>query len=144
MTIREFAFDFEPSHRLASLPFGVTPATSFIRVDESDLWVRFGLWSVRTPLTNVIGWERSGPYAFSRTAGPARLSLADKGLTFATNHRSGVCLTFARPIRGIDPLGLLRHPGLTLTPVDREAFVAALVAAGVPASAGAGSSASGD
>ncbi len=75
---------------------------------------------------NVIGWELSGPYAFAKTAGPARLSFADKGLTFATNHRAGVCLKFATPIRGIDPLGLIRHPGLTLTPADREGFVAAV------------------
>ncbi len=126
MTIRKFAFDFDPAHQLSSLPFGVTPATSVIRVTEADLWVRFGLWSVRTPLSNVIGWERSGPYAFARTAGPARLSLADKGLTFATNTRAGVCLRFATPIRGLDPFGLIRHPGLTLTPVDIEGFVAAL------------------
>jgi hypothetical protein len=132
VTIREFAFDFDPSHQFASLPFGVTPATSFIRVDEDDLWVRFGLWSVRTSLANVIGYECSGPYTFAKTAGPARLSFADKGLTLATNHRSGVCLLFEQPIRGIDPLGLIRHPGLTLTPADRDGFVAALAAAGVP------------
>ena len=126
MKIRQFAFDFDPAHQVASVPFGVTPATSFIRVDENDLWVRFGLWSVRTPLSNVIGYERSGPYSFTRTAGPARLSLADKGLTFATNHRAGVCLTFATPVRGLDPLGLIRHPGLTVTPVDIDGFVAAL------------------
>jgi hypothetical protein len=126
VTIRQFAFDFDPTHQLASLPFGVTPATSVIRVDENDLWVRFGLWSVRTSLTNVIGSELSGPYAFAKTAGPARLSFADKGLTFATNHRAGVCLKFATPIRGIDPFGLIRHPGLTLTPADRDGFVAAV------------------
>ena len=129
MTIRQFAFDFDPAHRLSSLPFGVTPATSGLRVDENDLWARFGPWSVRTPLANVIGFERSGPYAFIRTFGPARLSLADKGLTFATNDRAGVCVKFATPVRGLDPLGLVRHPALTVTPVDIEGFVAAL---GVP------------
>ena len=132
MTIRQFAFDFDPAHQLSSLPFGVTPATSSIRVTETNLEVRFGLWSVRTPLSNVIGYERSGPYAFAKVAGPARLSFADKGLTFATNTRAGVCLKFATPIRGIDPLGLIRHPGLTLTPVDIEGFLAAL-----PVSSGA-------
>ncbi|HUR75818.1 MAG TPA: hypothetical protein VMZ00_16165 [Sporichthya sp.] len=126
MTIRQFAFDFDRAHQVASLPFGVTPATSVIRVDKNDLEVRFGLWSVRTPLTNVIGYELSGPYSFAKTGGPARLSLADKGLTFATNSRAGVCLKFATPIRGIDPLGLIRHPGLTLTPADPEGFVAAV------------------
>jgi len=133
MTIRQFDFAFDPAHQAASLPFGVTPATSFIRVDETDLWVRFGLWSVRTSLANVIGYECSGPYSFAKTAGPARLSFADKGLTFATNHRAGVCLSFAEPIRGIDPLGLIRHPGLTVTPADRDGFVAALQDAGIPA-----------
>lgn len=126
MTIRQFAFDFDPAHQVSSLPFGVTPATSFIRVGEDDLWVRFGVWSVRTPLSNVIGCERSGPYSFAKTAGPARLSFADKGLTFATNHRAGVCLRFAAPVRGLDPLGLVRHPGLTVTPADIDGFVAAL------------------
>jgi hypothetical protein len=126
VTTRQFAFAFDPAHQAASLPFGVTPATSFIRVTESDLWVRFGLWSVRTPRANVIGYELSGPYTFVRTAGPARLSFADKGLTFATNHRAGVCLRFAQPVRGIDPLGVIRHPGLTLTPADRDGLVAAL------------------
>lgn len=135
MTIRQFDFAFDPAHQVASLPFGVTPATSFIRIDETDLWVRFGFWSVRTSLANVIGYECSGPYAFAKTAGPARLSFADKGLTFATNHRSGVCLTFAEPIRGIDPLGLIRHPGLTVTPADRDGFVAALQDAGIPETA---------
>lgn len=133
MTIRQFAFDFDPAHQWSSLPFGVTPATSFIRVDENDLWVRFGLWSVRTPLTNLIGWERSGPYAFVRTFGPARLSFADKGLTFATNSRAGVCVTFATPVRGLDPLGLIRHPGLTVTPVDIDGFLAALELSSGPA-----------
>lgn len=94
MTIRQFAFAFDPAHQIASLPFGVTPATSVIRVDENDLWVRFGLWTVHTPLTNVIGWERSGPYSFAKTGGPARLSLVDKGLTV----RMGL-----GPTRGSDP-----------------------------------------
>ena len=60
-------------------------------------------------------------------AGPAHLSFADRGLTFATNDVAGVCFTFREPVTGIDPLGTVRHPGLTVTvaaPQDLAALVA--------------------
>jgi hypothetical protein len=41
-------------------------------------------------------------------AGPARLSLADRGLTFATTTRTGLCITFRSPVPGIDPWGIFR------------------------------------
>lgn len=41
--------------------------------------------------------------------------MTDRGLTFATNGERGLVLSFARPVTGIDPLGLIRHPELTLT-----------------------------
>lgn len=45
----------------------------------------------------------------------ARLSPADRGLTFGTDTRAGACLTFYEPVPGIEPTGLLRHPSLTVT-----------------------------
>jgi len=44
-----------------------------------------------------------------------------------------VCLEFHEPVTGIDPLGLIRHPGLTVTVADPEGLAAAL-AADAPAS----------
>lgn len=88
--------------------------------------MRFGPWTVRTPRENIAGVELSGPYAWVKTAGPARLSFADKGLTFATNGKAGVCLKFVQPVRGLDPLGLIRHPGLTLTVAEPDRFALAL------------------
>ena len=62
-------------------------------------------------------------YAFWKTAGPARLAITDRGLTFATNGDRGVLISFRTPVRGLDPLGVLRHPELTVTvaEVDRLA-----------------------
>lgn len=60
----------------------------------------------------------TGPYRFVKTAGPAHLSLTDRGLTFATNGDRGVCLAMVEPVRGIDLFGLLPHPNLTLTVAD--------------------------
>lgn len=66
------------------------------------------------------------PYSFVKTAGPAHLSLADSGLTLATNGDRGVCLTMREPISGIDPFGLLRHPNLTVTVAGCDGLVNAV------------------
>lgn len=123
---REFAFDFEGRYRLPALLFGITPSTALVSVTDDELLVRFGLWRLRTPLTNVAGTQLSGDYAFHRTAGPAHLSFADRGITFATNSRRGVCVSFVDPVAAMEPTGTLRHPGATLTVADPEALAAAL------------------
>ena len=60
----------------------------------------------------------TGPYRFAKTAGPARLAITDRGLTFATNGERGVRVSFTTPVRGLDPLGMIRHPELTVTVAD--------------------------
>jgi hypothetical protein len=125
-TEQHFAFHFTPMYRLSGLAFGITEHTSGITVTADELRVRFGLWRVSTPLSNISLLRITGPYAYLKTAGPARLGLTDRGLTFATNSERGVCLAFHTPIVGIEPTGLLRHPNLTLTPADCVGLMAAL------------------
>ena len=48
-----FEFEFEPSMRLPALAVGVVPSRAEVEVGERDLTVRFGMWSLTTPLTNV-------------------------------------------------------------------------------------------
>lgn len=75
----------------------------------------------------------TGPYRWYRAIGP-RLSLADHGLTFGTTTACGVCLLLREPVPGIDPLGVIRHPGLTLTVADPQRFAATVRHyAGLPA-----------
>lgn len=126
MNSQRFEFRFVRSYRLAALPFGVTPSGCAVAVDDERLRVRFGLWRAETPLDNIAEVTITGPYAFVKTAGPAHLSLADRGLTFASNGDRGVCIAFDRPITGIDPLGVIRHPSLTVTVADCDALAAAL------------------
>ena len=45
-------------------------------------------------------------------------AITDRGLTFATNGERGVLIRFETPVRGLDPLGILRHPELTVTVAD--------------------------
>lgn len=92
---------------------------SGLELDAAGLRVRFGPWLVETPLSNLAGAEATGPYSVFRGLG-VRLSLADRGLTFGTTTRGGVCLRFREPVAGIDPWGRIRHPGLTLTVAEPE------------------------
>ncbi|WP_410673952.1 hypothetical protein [Amycolatopsis sp. cmx-4-68] len=87
---------------------------SGLDLDADGLRVRLGPWLVTTPLSNLAGAEVSGPFSPLRGLG-VRLSLADRGLTFGTTTGRGVCLRFHEPVPGIDPWGLIRHPGLTVT-----------------------------
>jgi hypothetical protein len=87
---------------------------SGLELDADGLRVRLGPWLVTTPLSNLAGAEVSGPFSPWRGLG-VRLSLADRGLTLGTTTGRGVCLRFHEPVPGIDPWGLIRHPGLTVT-----------------------------
>jgi hypothetical protein len=115
---RRFEFAFAAGYERLARVFRVTPQTAWVAVGEQHLEARFGFWRVRTPLANITGVSVTGPYAFWKTAGPARLAITDRGLTFATNGERGVLILFEEPVRGIDPLGLLRHPELTVTVAD--------------------------
>jgi hypothetical protein len=70
--------------------------------------------------------HRTGGYAALKTIGPARLSVADRGLTFATNDSDGACIAFREPVTGIDPAGALHHPALTVTVDDVPGLIDAL------------------
>jgi hypothetical protein len=129
-----FAFRFDWRYRVAALPFGVTPGRAWVEVDERAdvpvLRVQYGWWHVETPLTNIAGVERSGPYALPKTLGPAHISLRDRGLTFASTSDAGLCIEFREPVPAADPFGVLRHPALTVTVDDIEGLAAALESRG--------------
>jgi hypothetical protein len=97
-----------------------------VEVDDVELRARFGLWSLRTPRTNVVSTQETGGFGFVKTAGPAHLSFSDHGVTFATNRDRAVCVLFQEPVRAIDPTGRIRHPGATFTVADPPALIHAL------------------
>ena len=121
-----FAFRFTPAYRRAALAFGVRPGRAWVDLDPERLRARFGPWRLSTPLTNVTAVQVTGPYAFLKTAGPAHLGFTDRGLTFASNGERGVLISFATPVPGIEPTGLLRHPELTVTVADIDGFATRL------------------
>lgn len=118
-----YDFAFAASYRLAALVFGVLPATTWAELGPEGLRVRFGPWRLRTRLDNIAGAERSGGFSWVKTAGPAHLSFADRGVTFATNGDDAVCVRFRAPVAAIDLTGTIKHPGATLTLSDPQGFL---------------------
>ena len=125
---RKFRFAFDPAYRRICWLFGITESRAVLTVNGRELTARFGRWLLSTTVDNVTSTSITGPFAYLKTAGPAHLSFADRGLTFATNGRTGVCLEFRKPVRGIDPFGLIRHPNLTVTVADTAGLVEILSA----------------
>ena len=126
MSTERFDFRFADSYRHPARLFGIKPETAWVDVGEETLRAHFGRWRVTTPLSNISAVETTGPYAFLKTAGPARLAITDRGLTFATNGERGVLISFHSPVRGLDPMGKLRHPELTVTVEDVDGLAALL------------------
>ena len=123
--VEQFVFEFEPRYRPLLALLGVTPGTATVTLDDQRMVARFGPWSCTTPIANVREVCVTGPYRGYRAIGP-RGSMADRGLTFGTTTAGGVCMLFRVPVTGLDPFGLVRHPGLTVTVADREGFAASL------------------
>ncbi|MET0966424.1 MAG: hypothetical protein ABWZ02_08520 [Nakamurella sp.] len=136
MTTHAFTFDFDDRYRRVDRLFGISPDSALVTVADGRLTARFGPWVLATELSNIAGAEIAGPYSLLKTIGPARLSLSDRGLTFATNSRRGVCVEFVRPVPGIDPLGKIKHPNLTVTVRDCAGLLTALTVGGLGSAAG--------
>jgi hypothetical protein len=126
-SVSTFRFAFSPLVAPFSALAGVLPSTARVEVDDDELRIDFGpWWRLRTPLGNVAGAEVTGPYQLVKVAGPPRLSLRDRGVTFATTTARGVCIRFHEPVPAIDPLGRIRHPAATVTVDDPDGLVAVL------------------
>lgn len=124
-TIRH-EFAFARAYRLAGLPFGITPRTTWVEIGPAGLRVRYGLWRLATPLDNLASATLTGGFGFLKTAGPPHLSFSDRGVSFTTNSRAALCVQFHEPVKGIDPTGRITHPGATLAVADPQALLADL------------------
>ena len=115
--MRRFPFEFEPRYRRILWLLSVTPARSGVEIGDGSLRVRFGPWRMQTDVSNIRCAEETGPYQALRAIGP-HISMADQGLSFGSTTRGGVCLLFHEPVPGRETLGLVKHPGLTVTVED--------------------------
>ena len=120
--MESFDFAVDPALRRWSRAFGVRPESCTVTLTPARLTVRFGPWSLSTSPSNVVAVSVTGPYRWWKVVGPPRLSLADRGITFATSADRGVCLELRQVVGAIDPLHLIRHPNITITVAAPERF----------------------
>jgi hypothetical protein len=125
VTQQRFAFHHDPRFALPLRLLGVRPSTCWVTLDDDDFEARFGPWRLRTPVSNLADICRTGPYHWFKAVGP-RGSLADRGATFGTSPRGGVCVSFHEPVGALLGEGRFRHPGLTVTVADPEALLVAV------------------
>ncbi len=91
--------------------------------DDGLFRATFGWFSVETPIRNIDHTDISGPHRWYTAVG-ARLSFADDGLTFGTNHRLGLCIGFVDKIDKV--IGLKDHSALWVSVADPHGLAAAI------------------
>lgn len=128
----QYGFAIEPRYTPLLLAFGVTQGSAWLRIDDDELAVKFGFFGLSTALSNVTGFQLSGDYKAYRAIG-IRTSLKDRGVTFGSTTKRGLCVTFQEPVAVTPGVGL-RHPGMTVTVDDVDGLAAELESRGVPRS----------
>lgn len=91
--------------------------------DDGRLRATFGWAKVDTPVDNVDHTLVTGPHRWYTAVG-LRLSLADDGITFGTNHHRGLCIAFVEKVPRV--IGLRDHSALWVSVADPEGLAAAL------------------
>jgi hypothetical protein len=120
-----FPFAFDPRAAALLRIAGVRPETAWISLADDRLSVHFGRFRLTTALENVFDTQLTGPYNWLKAIG-VRVSLADKGVTFGTNAKAGVCVRFRTPVEAVGRRLGLRHPGMTVTVADPASFKSAI------------------
>lgn len=108
-----------------------SPLFALLRVSDRDgvdvgdgrLHATFGRVEVDTPLDNVDHTLVTGSHRWYTAVG-LRLSFADDGITFGTNHEAGLCIAFKEPIEKI--IGFKDHSALWVSVADPEGLAAAI------------------
>jgi hypothetical protein len=125
VALRTFPFDFDARYRRVLWLLGVTPSRAWVKVGDGGFEARFGPWRLETTTDNLACARLTGPYRPFRGIGP-HISWADRGLSFGSTTTRGVCVLFHDPVPGRATLGLVQHPGLTVTVDDPDGLVAAI------------------
>ena len=92
---------------------------------KGEFIATFGRFKVKTTVANVDHTLVTGPHRWYTAVG-LRLSFADDGLTFGTNHRKGLSIAFVEKIPKV--IGFKKHSTLWVSVADPEGLAAAIKA----------------
>lgn len=118
-----FPYEIDARWKALLVPLGVGRDDGVTVTEDGRLVATFGRVKVDTPLSNVDHTQITGPHRWYTAVG-LRLSFADDGLTFGTNHRKGLCIEFVERIPKV--IGFRDHSALWVSVADPEGLAAAL------------------
>jgi len=107
--------------------WGVRPANAWVDLDD-ELVASFGMFGLRTPLTNVTSYRIEGPFLWITAIGPRR-SVRHADVTFGGSHHGGVRINFREPVTW---WWRLRAPALYVPADDLDGLAEALRGRGIP------------
>src|ERR1700722_17313668 len=87
---QRFVYAIDKRYLPVLLPFGLRGSKDGVTLEEDSFLATFGPFKLATPLANITGAHITRHYRWW-TAFGVRLSRADDGLPFGTNHDPGVC-----------------------------------------------------
>lgn len=118
-------FPYELDRRWAGLfaVLRVNERDGVTLTDDGLLRATFGKVSLATPISNIAGTQITGPHRWFTAVG-LRLAFTDDGLTFGTNHRRGLSISFEDRVPKV--IGPRDHSTLWVSVADPEGLAAAI------------------
>jgi hypothetical protein len=123
MSDQFFPYRFDPRWTPMFRALRVKQSDGVTITDDGMLRATYGRVKVETPLANVDHTLVTGPHRWYTAVG-LRLSFADDGLTFGTNHRRGLCIAFVERVPKV--IGFRDHSALWVSVADPEALASAI------------------
>jgi hypothetical protein len=123
MTPKHFPYRFDKRWAALFLLLGVSDKDGVTITSKRELIATFGRFNVKTTLDNIDHTAVTGPHRWYTAVG-LRLSFADDGITFGTNHRKGLSIAFVDKIPKV--IGFRKHSTLWVSVADPEGLAAAI------------------
>ncbi len=118
-----FPYRFDRRWKALFAVLGVGADDGVELTEDGFLVARYGRVRVKTPIANIDHTLVTGPHRWYTSVG-LRLSFSDDGITFGTNHQSGLCIAFVDKIPRI--IGMRDHSALWVSVADPAALAAAI------------------
>ena len=123
MKAKYFPYHFDKRWTALFFALGVNDKDGVTITGKGELIATFGRFKVKTTVANIDHTLVTGPHRWYTAVG-LRLSFADDGLTFGTNHRKGLSIGFVERIRNV--IGFKKHSTLWVSVADPEGLAAAI------------------
>ena len=123
MKTQHFPYRLDRRWSALFLALGVRAADGVTVSVKGELAATYGRFKVTTTLDNIDHTVITGPHRWYTAVG-LRLSLADDGITFGTNHRKGLSIVFVKKVPRV--IGLRKHSTLWVSVADPEGLARAI------------------